>query len=77
MNAAQEDGYLIFETTHFSYYAVADLKAQNAGSNSSANNPNTGDSIPIHGYWPLITLPVVFGTVFVIKRRRFRVKRKS
>lgn len=36
MNAVQENGFLVFETTHFSYYAIAQLSASSASSASSA-----------------------------------------
>lgn len=88
MNAKQENGYLMFETTHFSYYAIAELTAKSTPdsgkseasnspfSNSSAktaNNPNTGDNL-----FPLLQLALFSipgcGFVVVTKRRRFRKK---
>ena len=43
MGAVQENGCLVFNTTHFSYYAVAQLgapKSSATGSNPSVPNPN-------------------------------------
>lgn len=46
MNAKQQNGYLVFETTHFSYYAVAELSAKSTqGSDgSSSNDSSSSDS---------------------------------
>lgn len=70
MNAVQQDGCMVFETTHFSYYAVAVLKsARNSTPNPPAGRGNT-----------LIFLLVLLGMgtagfVVVKKRRKYRVKK--
>lgn len=71
MNATQEDGYLIFETTHFSYYAVAQLGTSSA----PVSSPKTGG-----GNFPVIPLALLglgfsVGIVTVTHRRIFRHKR--
>lgn len=45
--APQKDGYLVFDTTHFSYYAVAQLRSRfSSGSYSTpVSNPKAGDEI--------------------------------
>lgn len=65
MNAIQENEFLVFETTHFSYYAVAELTVQ-----SSKNNYNS---------WPLTPLVVLgvgaaTGIAIVRRRKIFKVK---
>lgn len=50
----EEDGYLVFETTHFSEYAVAGPKI---------NNPQTGDNIIINLFIGIISL---LGTIISI-----------
>ena len=86
MNAKQENGYLVFETTHFSYYAIAELKAQSAESERTTDNPNdpnnpdtpnTGDSGFAVRYWFLVALPAVCGIALTAKKKSFRVKRRS
>lgn len=71
MNATQKDGYLIFETTHFSYYAVAQLETSSA----SVTNPKTGG-----GNFPVIPLALlgmgsVTGMVIAKRRKIFRYKK--
>ena len=42
MNATQENGYLVFDTTHFSYYALAEFaKKSSPGSNVSSAGAST------------------------------------
>ena len=43
MNATEENGYMVFETTHFSIYAIAQLSA----TEESVSIPNNGDEFPI------------------------------
>jgi uncharacterized repeat protein (TIGR02543 family) len=69
MGATQEDGYMVFETSHFGYYAIAKL-----GYSTPVSNPNTG----LKG-WSLIPLAVISGSwivgLLIIKRRKtFRCK---
>lgn len=70
MNAVQENGYLVFETTHFSFYAIAQLST--ISSDSMGTNPDTGDE-----NFPTVPL-VLPGTGFAIgltimkKRLKFR-----
>lgn len=44
MNAAQVDGYLVFTTTHFSDYAVAQLVSSAGGGNSTGGGSSNGIS---------------------------------
>ena len=73
MNARQENGYLVFETTHFSYYAVAELSAKSSSGSGSIPNPDTGrGSFP---YIPVALLDITgCGLAVVAKGRRFRKK---
>ncbi|MEA5143678.1 MAG: Ig-like domain-containing protein [Oscillibacter sp.] len=88
MNARQENGYLVFNTTHFSYYAVAELasKSMSDSNESSSNNtsstdsssettsnPNTGsDSFP---FLPIALLGISgCGLVVVTRGRKFKKK---
>ena len=67
MNARQENGYLVFEATHFSYYAVAEL------SSGTIPNPDTGsDSLP---FMPAVLLGITgYGLIVATRDRRFRKK---
>lgn len=81
MNARQENGYLVFETTHFSYYAVAELTAKttsgsgtsspndtfsSASSSGTIPNPDTGSDL-----FPFIPVALlgIFGCGLVIVTR--------
>ena len=75
MNAAQENGYLVFETSHFSEYAVAQLQNRSPGSSSTVPNPKTGSND-----WPLIPWALfggasAAGLVVTRKHAKYRVKR--
>lgn len=76
MNVLQENGYLVFETTHFSYYAIAQLESMSSDSSSPVSNPKTGSD-----NWPLIPLAVLGGSAVtgavIIKRRRFFRRKKQ
>jgi hypothetical protein len=52
MNAAQQDGYLVFKTSHFSQYAIAQL---------STSNPKMGDSS-----FPVIPFTILGGSLMSI-----------
>lgn len=73
MNARQENGYLAFETTHFSYYAIAELSASVSSASGTTPNPNTGsDSFP---FIPVALLGISgCGLVVVTSGRKFRKK---
>jgi hypothetical protein len=73
MNAKQENGYLVFETTHFSYYAVAALSAPASSDPHTIPNPATGSgSFP---FLPAVLLSITgYGLAVVIKGRKFRKK---
>ena len=73
MNARQENGYLVFETTHFSYYAVAELSAKSSPGSGTIPNPETGsDPLP---FLPAASLGIFgCGLIVVAKGRRFRKK---
>lgn len=70
MNAVQQNGCMVFETTHFSYYAMAVLKSVS----TSAPNPPTGRGNTLIF---LLTLLVVGTAVLVVVRkpRKYRVKK--
>lgn len=91
MNAKQENGYLVFETTHFSYYAVAELsgKSSSGSGTSSPNdtsspasssgaipNPDTGNDS-----FPFLTAALVgssmCGLGIVTRSRKFRKKKQQ
>ena len=85
MGATQQGEYLVFDTTHFSYYAVAELDAAphslGSGSDGSPSpsipNPKTGSK-----RWPFIPLAVLGGMVAAgaIGMRRwakYGIRRKS
>ena len=74
MNAKQENGYLVFETTHFSYYAIAELSASVSSDSGTIPNPDTGSEA-----FPYIST-LLFGVtgyvlVVVSKGKRFRTKK--
>jgi hypothetical protein len=76
MNAARENGYLVFETGHFSYYAIAQLSSVSSSTSSPVQNPKTGS-----GNWPLIPLVVLGGNAaigaVIVKRKRFFRRKKQ
>ena len=73
MNARQENGYLVFETTHFSYYAVAELGEKSSTDSGTIPNPDTGGN-PFP-YIPAALLGITgCGLAAVAKGRRFRKK---
>ena len=89
MNAKQEDGYLVFETTHFSYYAVAELSVkessdsgtsssnEHSSSNSSSGtipNPDTGSG-PFPFAPAALFAITVCGMAVATKGKRFRIKK--
>lgn len=41
MNAKQENGYLVFDTTHFSFYAIAKLTAKSTSSSDTSSSYDT------------------------------------
>lgn len=73
MNARQENGYVVFETTHFSNYVVAELTAKVFPGSGTIPNPSTGSD-------PLQPLPVALlgilglGSTVAIRSKRFRKK---
>lgn len=68
MNATQEGGYLVFETDHFSYYAVA------AFSVKAPSNPNSGsDSFPL----ALAAMLCITGCGLVIEVKRRRLWKRN
>ena len=84
MHASQEDGYMVFETNHFSYYAIAQLKSSGTSPDTSSGttsgttgNPKTGSDNR-----PLILLALfasgsAAGTIIIKHRRIYRIKKKS
>lgn len=75
MNAAVEDGYLVFETTHFSAYAIAQPAA---ASSAPVTNPKSGAG----GTMPLVPLALLgcgaaAGILFMKRRKAFRIKRNK
>ena len=76
MNAVQENGYLVFETSHFSDYAVAQLKSSTEGTSSgTVPNPKTGSND-----WPFFPLALLGGASaagFAVMKKhvRYRVKK--
>ncbi len=58
MSAVQENGYLVFETTHFSFYTIAQLSATSSGSTTQRpnSNPDTGSK----------NYPVILLTLFCV-----------
>lgn len=71
MNATQEGGYLVFETNHFSYYAIAVFSKKAPSGSGTISNPDSGsDSFPF-------VLSAMFsitgcGLVIAAKGRRLR-----
>ncbi|MFT9078497.1 beta strand repeat-containing protein [Ethanoligenens sp.] len=72
MGATQEDGYLIFDTTHFSFYAIAQLGA----SSPPVPNPKTGSD-----NWPFMPLTLLGGSsaamLMAIHRKRWKIFRRQ
>jgi len=75
MNVVQKGEHLIFETTHFSYYAVAQLGPSTSLPTAGGDivyNPNTGDS-----EYPIISMvllnAILAGILIFIKKRLKRV----
>lgn len=74
MNATQKDGYLIFETSHFSEYAVAQLAPASSG---TTPNPKTGgNNAPILPF-ALLGAGSAAGFVVIKKRARFKMAKNS
>lgn len=72
MNARQENGYLVFDTTHFSYYAVAAISAKASSGSGKAPNPKTGSD-------PLQFVPAwlgVSGFILTVVTRKRRLRKK-
>lgn len=80
MNAVQENGFLVFETTHFSYYAVTQLSASKPSSGNPTNpvnptNPKTGDNeIP---FLPVALLGIGFSAKLIVSRRKNMIYRRK
>lgn len=75
MHAAMESGYLVFETTHFSYYALAQLPAK--PSSDAIPNPKTGN-----GSAPTIPLALfgvgsAAGIIILKKSMKWKAKKKA
>ncbi len=70
MHAVRENNYLVFETSHFSYYAIASF----GSSTPPVENPKTGGNGFSPIWWLLAALPVG-GTVYGIKRKRYILKK--
>ena len=82
MNATQENGYLVFETSHFSYYAIAAFKPSKTSSDTTsgstsgkAENPHTGS-----GYETIIPVAMLLcgsaaGIVILKRKQIFRRKK--
>lgn len=73
MNARQENGYLVFDTDHFSFYAVTEVSAKASSGSGSVPNPKTGS-------YPLQFVPAWLGAsgfvlTVVTSKRRSRKKR--
>jgi hypothetical protein len=66
MNAAEENGYMVFETTHFSYYAVAALKS----AAKPISNPLTGRGLYL--IFPLALLGLGAVGFMRIKKRKLK-----
>lgn len=80
MNAMQENGYLVFETSHFSDYAIAQFSSPVSAPNTvpaPIQNPKTGSDTGKNAYVPLALLGMGSMTLVVIvkKRAKYRVKK--
>ena len=74
MNAKQENGYLVFKTTHFSYYAIAEVSILNSSSSCSVPSPTTSDhSFP---YLPIALLGVTGCVIAVVFKNKRLCKKK-
>lgn len=70
MNAKQENGCLVFDTSHFSYYAAAELTEKATGSLSANDpNPDTGDD-PIPFIPAVLLCAAACGLIVAAKSRR-------
>ena len=76
MNARQENGYLVFETTHFSYYTIVKLSTRSSSGSGKIPNPDTGsNSFPL---LPAALLGVSgCGLSIVIRGRKLRKKQQQ
>lgn len=77
MNAVQENEYLIFETSHFSFYAIAQLGSTPPAASSPVQDPKTSS-----GNWSIFPLAVlgggaVTGLVMIRRRVKYTVKKQS
>jgi LPXTG-motif cell wall-anchored protein len=82
MNATQQDGFLVFETDHFSFYSVVQLattsssstgSTSSSSSTSSANsstNTKTGDSTSPILYAALLGSAMLSAIYLVISRKK-------
>ena len=64
------DGYAVFETTHFSHYALVEKTSGSTPTGAATvENPKTGDthSLPV---WALLALPVGMITAAYLRKRR-------
>lgn len=70
MNTATENGYLVFETTHFSVYVLAQLDPS-----ANVSNPETGDNS--HPVIPLALLGAGSALGLLIMKKRIKFKSVS
>ncbi|ADU27868.1 beta strand repeat-containing protein [Ethanoligenens harbinense] len=91
MHATREGGYLVFETSHFSYYAVAQLASSSDTGSSTGTTKDTGSStgttsgtVPNpktgSGGWPILPLALLGGSAatsaIIMKRRKISRRKK-
>lgn len=93
MKATQENGYLVFQTTHFSNYAIAQFTVSpNGGNPTGGTSPGESkgksttaatESNPTTGSddWPIIPMAILGGSAaagaLIVKRRRYFRKKKQ
>ena len=77
MNATQDNGYLVFETTHFSYYAVSKIGESSSSSTLSnpADNPETGDE-NAHTNVLWMMLAVIAASFIIVDSQFLRTKNR-
>jgi LPXTG-motif cell wall-anchored protein len=73
MNARLEDGWLVFETTHFSYYAVVQMTALTPPAPVTAISPDTGTNSPHIVLWILAGVVVGGLAAFIIVRKKRKI----
>jgi hypothetical protein len=76
MGAVKENGYLVFETTHLSYYAIAQLAASVAQPATTPNTSTGDNSIPF-SLLALLGLGSTAGLVVVRKSAQYKLKKNS